>query len=690
MKPTQVAIYARVSSAQQAEAGTIESQLAALRERVAADGFQLSHELEYVDEGYSGATLVRPALERLRDLAAAGALDRVYVHSPDRLARKYAYQILVVDELRLSGVDVIFLNRQLSQSPEDDLLLQVQGMVAEYERAKILERVRRGKRHAAHHGSVNVLSSAPYGYQYVGKNEGSGDARLEIVEEEARVVRQIFAWMGYERITIAEACRRLQRAGELTKNGKTWWDRTTVWGMLKNPTYMGSAAFGKTRVGPMRQRLRAQRGRSEQPRHAYSTYDVPIEEWIRIPVPALVSEDVFAAVQEQLHENQSRARQRKRGARYLLQGLLTCQQCNYAYCGKAISLAAGKGKRRDYAYYRCTGTDAYRFGGQRVCHNKQVRTDLLDEAVWREVQRLLEEPQRLEAEYRRRLKTSDRVLEGEGAVGLETQIRKVQTGITRMIDGYAEGLLEKSEFEPRIKRAKERLVNLERQLHELRDESLLNSQLQLIIGRVQDFAKRVDEGLAHTNWSTRRELIRALVRRVEVAEEQMTVVFRVAPSPFVPGPGSRGLWQHCWRSDHRPLGRTLIRLGVFLAVKHAHVQALADEPHQRFIGHPTSEHLHQLGAAQTVEEGDDVRLDDPVRLVVVHRVVDGAQGIVCPATWPEAVRAFQEILLVDRLQHLADRVLDDLVLDGRDADRSRLATTLRDVHAADRLVPPFP
>src|SRR5881397_4332872 len=193
MNPPQVAIYARVSSEQQAEAQTIASQVAALRERVAADGLTVSEAMQFLDEGYSGATLVRPALERLRDVVAASSVDRLYVHSPDRLARKYAYQVLLVDEFQRAGVEVIFLNRELGRSPEDDLLLQVQGMVAEYERAKILERSRRGKRHAAQRGAVAVLSGAPYGYRYVGKAEGGGEARYEIVLEEARVVRQVFA-----------------------------------------------------------------------------------------------------------------------------------------------------------------------------------------------------------------------------------------------------------------------------------------------------------------------------------------------------------------------------------------------------------------------------------------------------------------------------------------------------------------
>lgn len=144
MKPTQVAIYARVSSEQQAEAHTIASQVAALQERVAADGLPLSTAMHFLDEGSSGATLVRPALERLRDVVAAGTVDRLYVHSPDRLARNYAYQVLLVEEFRRAGVEILFLNRALGQSPEDDLLLQVQGMIAEYERAKIIERHRRG------------------------------------------------------------------------------------------------------------------------------------------------------------------------------------------------------------------------------------------------------------------------------------------------------------------------------------------------------------------------------------------------------------------------------------------------------------------------------------------------------------------------------------------------------------------
>jgi site-specific DNA recombinase len=160
---TRAAFYARVSSEQQAAAHTIESQIYALSERAGSDGTPVPSERQLVDDGVSGATLVRPALDRLHDLAAVGAIDRIYVHSPDRLARNYAYQVLLLDEWRRANVELVFLNRSLGQSPEDDLLLQMQGIIAENERAKFMERSRRGKRHAAQRGSVNVMSCAPFG-----------------------------------------------------------------------------------------------------------------------------------------------------------------------------------------------------------------------------------------------------------------------------------------------------------------------------------------------------------------------------------------------------------------------------------------------------------------------------------------------------------------------------------------------
>ena len=558
MSPLQAAIYARVSSERQAETHTIASQLAALRARVAQDGLVLSEEVQFIDEGYSGATLVRPALERVRDLAAAGALDRLYVHSPDRLARKYAYQVLLLDELHRAGVEVVFLNRELGRTPEDDLLLQVQGMMAEYERAKIIERHRRGKLHRARAGSVNVLGGAPYGYRYITKVAGGGQARYEIVADEAHVVRQVFEWVGVHRLSIGAVCRRLNHAGERTCTGKTTWDRSVVWAMLKNPAYMGQAAFGKTHVVPRRPPLRPQRGRPAVPRHATVPAAAPPEEWISIAVPPLVDADVFAAVQDQLRENRAHARQRLRGVKYLLQGLICCKRCGYAYYGKAISFKAAKGHPRDYAYYRCLGTDAYRFGGERVCHNTQVRTDLVDLAVWEAVCVLLKHPERLSAEYQRRLHPHTQARGGEQAL-LSAQLGKLRQGLVRLIDSYTEGLLEKREFEPRITRLRDRIANVQDQLQHLANAMAWRAELQLIIGRVEEFAAKVKSGLERADWNSRREIVRTLVKRVEVDERQVNLVFRVNEYPFDSRPDG-GILLHCGRRNQPHLGQRVLAL----------------------------------------------------------------------------------------------------------------------------------
>jgi site-specific DNA recombinase len=545
--PLRVALYARVSSQQQAEASTIGSQVEALRARIRADGLRVPAGACFLDEGYSGSTLLRPALERLRDQVAAGALDRLYVHSPDRLARNYALQVLLLDEWQRAGLEVVFLNRPIGQSPEEDLLLQVQGMMAEYERAKILERSRRGKRHAARAGSVNVLCGAPYGYRYVGKHEGGGRARYEIHEEHARVVRQIFAWVGLERCSIGEVCRRLQAQQTPSPKGKPSWDRTTVWGILKNPAYKGQAQFGKTQVGPRRPRLRPARGNKAQPRRAVGVYDTAEADRIAIEVPALVGEEVFAAVAEQLQENRRRCRTRRRGARYLLQGLLVCGTCGYAYYGKPLSRSARKGKTRDYAYYRCVGTDAYRFGGHRVCSNGQCRTDLLDRAVWEDACALLADPERVRREHvrrrRGRKKQGSRPSEQVGKL-----IEKVRRGMSRLIDAYGEGLLEKAEFEPRIREARERLARLESEAAVAAKRESEEADFAAAVEQLEAFAQRVGEGLREADWDTRRAILCALIKHVEVGKEALRVVYKVHPDPFDHGP-QRGRSQDCWRGD---------------------------------------------------------------------------------------------------------------------------------------------
>ena len=236
---SRAAIYARVSTDAQVKGRTIDSQLEALTQRIRDDGGSTGPDLRFVDEGHSGSTLIRPALERLRDLAALGGFDRLYVHSPDRLARAYVYQMLLVDELRRAGVELVFLNHPIGQSPEDQLLLQMQGMMAEYERAKILERSRRGKLHAARAGRVSAFGKALYGYRYISKSEGNGVARWEIHPDEAAIVQKLFHWMGIDGCSLAEIGRRLQGEGIRTQTGRTVWLSRTIWGMHQERCVQG-------------------------------------------------------------------------------------------------------------------------------------------------------------------------------------------------------------------------------------------------------------------------------------------------------------------------------------------------------------------------------------------------------------------------------------------------------------------
>ena len=246
----EVAIYARVSSDQQAERHTIDSQLSDLRARVSQDGCRVRDDMLFTDNGHSGASLIRPALERLRDAVSMSAVDVVYVHAPDRLARSYVHQVLLLEEFARAGTQVVFLNRPIGDTAEDNLLLQLQGMFAEYERAKVLERSRRGKRHRAQAGAVSVLSRAPYGYRYVTREAGGGAARYDIDEEAAGIVRQVFAWVGHGRLTLAAVCRRLHAANIPSPHGKAHWSRAMVHTMLLNPAYAGQAVYGRRQCVP--------------------------------------------------------------------------------------------------------------------------------------------------------------------------------------------------------------------------------------------------------------------------------------------------------------------------------------------------------------------------------------------------------------------------------------------------------
>jgi site-specific DNA recombinase len=219
----------------------------------------------------------------------------------------------------------------------------------------------------------------------------------------------------------------------------------------------------------------------------------------------------------------------------LLQGLVQCHHCGYAFYGKPLSASARKNRPRAYASYRCLGTDAYRFGGERLCPNTQVRTDRLEVAVWQEVCALLAHPERLQQEFTRRQEAMGENHRQERQA-LEAQMGKLRPGVARLIDSYTEGLINKAEFEPRVTRLRQRMAHMEAQCEALAGEETLQRELHLIVSRLDDFAAQVGANLDELAWDRKREIIRALVRRVEIGLEQIQVDFGSMPWQGNPSP----------------------------------------------------------------------------------------------------------------------------------------------------------
>jgi site-specific DNA recombinase len=516
------AIYARNSTQQQSIAGTTASQIEALKARAKADGTTVRKLMVFSDEGVSGSTFDRPALERLRDAIAAREVSQLYVYSPDRLARNFVHQMVLLEEFQCYDVQVIFLDRPVSNNPEEQLLVQVQGVISEYERAKILERTRRGRLHAARRGSVSVLTKAPFGYRYISKQEGAGTARFEIEFAEAKLVRDMFKWIGERRISLNEVCRKLEEGGHITPTGAIKWNPSTVWGILKNPAYKGKAAFGKTKLTQERQQLRPSKGQPSTPKYSRARKAVSEDEWIYVPVQSLVTEELFDLVQEQLEENRKRKRERANGAQKLLGGLVRCGKCGFAYC------ASSPGNAR-YKYYRC----AQKSNGSK-CKNAPVNAAKLEEAVWSEVAALLKEPQRLEDEYNRRLhgtKSNDSL-----AHKIDAQRLKAQASVDRLIDAFSEGTISKQQFDPRIKKLQKELADAKKKSQAIADQEHAHQQLKLLIVQLAEFRKQAARNLEKLDFDRKRQLIVMLVEDVIIDERDVNIRFRVGPRPFVLAP----------------------------------------------------------------------------------------------------------------------------------------------------------
>lgn len=511
------AIYARVSSDRQKEEKTIGSQIACLLEYAQEKGYTIPLEWIFQDEGYSGSTLVRPGLEKLRDLCSEGQIDTVFVYSPDRLSRKYAYQVLLLEEFSRHASEMIFIKSPQGSTPEEELLLQFQGMIAEYERAQIAERSRRGKRYRAKSGLINVLSGAPYGYRYIKKTETS-NAYYEVIENEAEVVREVFRLYTEESMSIGVITRYLDDQGIPTRTGKCRWDRSTIWQMLKNPAYKGTACYGKTEQVERKKITRPLRQKGGYSPRCSANRERPREEWIEIAVPAIISSDTFNFAGELLERNKHLSSRRTKEPT-LLQGLMVCKKCGYS-----IYRTSSRTSKRKIYYYRCIGSDNYRHANGRVCDNRPIRQDYLDELVWEHIIQLLENPILIRREIDRKIKESlNSTPIQKRKDTLVKELARIRKGIDKLLDAYQEDLLPLTELRQRIPALRKRATSIERELNSLEARAIENKKYFELVENMEEFLTCLRQSADNLNIKERQKILRLIVKEIIVGTDTISI-----------------------------------------------------------------------------------------------------------------------------------------------------------------------
>ena len=536
------AIYTRVSSTQQKEDNTIGSQVSALLSFAEEHGYVVPEEYVFKDEGYSGAVLVRPGLERVRDLSAEGQIQSVLVYSPDRLSRNYAYQVVLIDEFASCGTEVIFMNSPKADTPEEALLLQFQGMFSEYERAMIKERSRRGKIFKAKSGVISVLGGAPYGYNYIKKTDETS-AYYEINEEEAEVVREMFRMYTEDFCGIGAVARDLMAKKIRTKRGDTRWERSVIWSMLRNPAYSGRACFGKTERAERQRITKPFRARGGHVKQHGCNREKPREEWIEIPVPPIVTQATFDIAQERLKSNKLHS-QRNTKVETLLQGMMVCSECGYSLYRTYTETSA---KKRIY-YYRCFGSDAYRFEGVRKCDCKPVRQDYLDNVVWEQLVVLLRDPALIQREIEKRVeetkKTSPLLLQ---KAAIAKQKTKLSQSMDKLLDAYQEGLIPLAQLRKRMPELQKRANTTDKELENLKTHELaLDQRLQLL--DVQSFTDQIGQHVNELAIKEKKKIMRLLVKEVVVGDDSIEIKHSI-PLKEAKNEQNDKSYQLCKRTD---------------------------------------------------------------------------------------------------------------------------------------------
>src|SRR3954447_17772841 len=526
------AIYARVSTERQERQQTIDSQLAALRAWAEAQGHSLVEQHVFRDEGYSGSRLDRPGLDGLRDAVRDAAIDVVAVLSPDRLARKYAYQVLLLEEFRRAGCEVAFLQRPISDDPNDQLLLQIQGAIAEYERAVLAERFRRGKLQKARDGHI-PSAKAPYGYRYEPRREAV-PARLVVDEAEADMVRQLHAWVTKEGLTVRQCVKRLNAGPWVTRSGRQQWAPSVVHHVLSDPVYTGTAYANRFEyVVPKKVRCRSPRSgerTSRRPR--------PPEQWIAIPVPALIDQQAWDGVQDRLARNAATSFRHSKRHDYLLRCLLKCGTCGLGIHGCYFPGHGGRPGRR---YYRCAGTDPLTTGRDTKCPRARIEADALETVVWDHVVGLLSDPAQLLGQFERFAtgSTAAASREEEPMRHLKTRLDRLDRADRRLLEAYQAEVISLNELSQQRRALAEQRRILEQQHEQHRRLCAEQAQSRETLANLSAFCERVRSRLQTISITERQAILQLVVERIILHEDNTLEIQHVIPlrGP-VPGSGA--------------------------------------------------------------------------------------------------------------------------------------------------------
>lgn len=516
-----VAIYVRVSTQRQTQTQTIEQQIQQLRAHIAAQGETLSEENIFRDDGYSGASLRRPGLDRLRDKAALAHFEKVFVTDPDRLARNYVHQVLLLEELQKQGCQVVFLDRPMSQDPHDQLLLQIRGAVAEYERSLIAERTRRGRLHKFQTGQMLPWTRPPYAYR-LDPERPRDPQGVRLDAAEAAIVAEMFAWYLQDGHSLKSLIQRLHTLGVASPSGKAYWGVASVRGVLTNPTYTGTVYAGRTRYRPAQIR----RSATHPLGHPHGTAQaVPATEWIVVgTVPAVVTQEQFDQVQAKLATNQSFASRNNTVESYLLRALVSCGECQLACMGRRVV--------PNNTYYICTGKNPQiRQRTGTYCYSRFIPAKQLDALVWNDLCDLLRHPDVLVQALRRA--HSGHWLPQELQARREN-LRRGRTSLEqqreRLTEAYLSGVIPLPEYQRRRAEMEAREKALERQAHELSQQGARLQETAGLVASVEDFCQRVCAGLQNATLAQKRQLVELLVDRVVVKGDDVEIRYVIPTS----------------------------------------------------------------------------------------------------------------------------------------------------------------